>query len=328
MSQKPSNTWSMLFFTYSTLWLFAMVALIFGGLSDRFLTLDNVVNILIQSSSLGIIATGMTFVLLTAGIDLSVGSIMFLSAVVVGKIVLGDYPLPLAFGAAILIGAAYGALNGLMVTRFKILPFIVTLATLYLGRGLGLYLSETRAMNLPENLLQIGSARLFGVIPLPIVFLVLALAIAHYLLTMTPFGRQIYAIGNDIDAAQKAGINTSRVLFVVYVLCGLFAAIGGLVAVAQMGSVAPKFGDQREFAAISAAVLGGTSLFGGRGSVIPGTLLGAVLIQTIDNGLVIVNANPYIYPMVTSSVIFLAVLIDTKRNTYMAQLKRKKIRVD
>jgi ribose transport system permease protein len=302
--------------------LFAAVFTAFGLLSPKFLEAQNLINILIQSSSIAITAIGMTFVLLVAGIDLSVGSIMFITAVVAGKMTLSGQPLPLAIAAALLAGAIYGAVNALLVTRLAIPAFIVTLGTLYLGRGFGLWMTETRAMNLPENLLQIGAARVFGV-PVPILVFLLVLAVAHVALAETPFGRQIYASGNDREAAQKAGINTKRIIFLVYVVSGLCAAIGGLVSVAQLGAVSPTFGNQREFAAVAAAVLGGTSLFGGWGKVFPGTVVGAILIQTVENGLVIINADPYLYPLVMSSIIFLAVLTDSLRHGLWRKPRRQ-----
>lgn len=311
---------------YSHLILFALVFLGFSLTSSRFFTGDNLVNILIQSSSMAIVAMGMTFVLLTAGIDLSVGSIMFVSAVIAGKMVLAGYPMALAFAVILSIGIVYGALNALLITRLHVIPFIVTLATLYIGRGFGLWISETRVMNLPDRLQQLGTGWVAG-LPVPIWIFLLVLLISYLTLSWTTFGRRIYAIGNDPEAAKKAGINTAGLLFSVYVISGFLAALGGLVSVAQLGSVAPKFGEQREFAAIAAAVLGGTSLFGGRGNVF-GTVLGAILIQTVENGLVIMNANVYIYPLVTSSIIFLAVMIDSMRNLHLTKLRRKKIRIE
>jgi ribose transport system permease protein len=149
------------------------------------------------------------------------------------------------------------------------------------------------------------------------------LAAAHVVLTESPFGRQIYATGNDREAAEKAGINTSRIIFFAYVVSGLCAAIGGLISVAQLGAVSPTFGNQREFAAVAAAVLGGTSLFGGRGKVFPGTVIGAILIQTVENGLVIINTDPYLYPLVMSSIIFLAVFTDSLRHSLWQKLRRQ-----
>jgi ribose transport system permease protein len=307
-----------------SLLLFVAVLIAFGALSPKFLEADNLVNILIQSSSTAIVATGMTFVLLTAGIDLSVGSIMFISAVIAGKMVLAGLPLAPALASILAAGLAYGAVNAFFITRLKVMAFIVTLATLYIGRGLGLWLTQTRAMNLPEELLRVGTARVIGV-PFPVLVLVAVVAVAHLALTRTAFGRQVYAVGQDAEAARKAGINTARITAAVYLVSGLLAAVGGLVSVAQLGAVSPTFGSQREFAAIAAAVLGGTSLFGGRGQVFPGTVLGAILIQTIENGLVVVNADPYLYPLVTSVVIFLAVLIDSLRNRQLAKLSRRKM---
>lgn len=307
--------------------LFVVIFLIFGLMSPQFLKLQNFTNILIQSSSTAIVAIGMTFVLLTAGVDLSVGAIMFVAAAVAGKLMLQDASLPLALGAMAAIGIVYGAINAFFITRLRIMAFIVTLATLYFGRGLGLWITQTRAMNLPESFLQLGTASVFGV-PVSIWIFSVLLMVAHGVLTQTPFGRQIYATGNDLEAARKAGINTGRILAAVYIISGFCAALGGMVSLSQLGAVSPTFGFQREFVAIAAAVLGGTSLFGGRGNVFPGTILGAVLLQTVESGLVILNANPYLYSLIISGVIFLAVLIDSLRSGYLEKLGRRFIRVE
>jgi ribose transport system permease protein len=186
----------------------------------------------------------------------------------------------------------------------------VTLATLYVGRGFGLWLTQTRALNLPDSLLLVGSARVLG-LPLPVVVLGLVLAAGHVVLERTPFGRHLYAVGAEPEVARRAGVPVQRTLLGAYAAAGLLAALGGAVAVAQLGAVSPTFGREREFAAIAAAVLGGVSLFGGKGRVLPGVLLGTLLLQTVENGLVIVNADPYLYPMVLASVIFVAVLLDS-----------------
>lgn len=307
--------------------LFVLVFLAFGSLSPKFLEPQNLVNILIQSSSTAIVAIGMTFVLLTAGVDLSVGALMFVAAAVAGKMTLNGAPLWLALVVIIFIGLAGGLVNAFFITRLRIVAFIVTLATLYLGRGFALWLTQTRAMNLPDSFLLMGTTRLGGV-PLPVLILAGILLVAHLVLTRTPFGRQIYAVGQNVEAARKAGINTGRILASVYVISGFCAAVGGIVSLAQLGAVSPTFGTNKEFSAIAAAVLGGTSLFGGRGKVFPGTLLGAVLIQTVENGLVILNADPYLYPLITSAIIFLAVLMDSARTSLLAKWSRRRIRVE
>ena len=305
--------------------LLAAVFAIFAVLSDRFADPRNVANIVVQAASLSIVATGMTFVLLTAGIDLSVGSIMFISAAIAGKLILAGASLWIAIPAVLIAGVACGALNAFFVSALRMLPFIVTLATLYALRGLALYITETRAMNLPGELLALGTGTFLG-IPAPIWILAVTLAIAQFVLTHTSFGRQIYAVGDNPEAARKAGIRVARLIAAMYVISGFCAALGGLVSVAQLGAVSPTFGNQREFAAIAAAVLGGTSLFGGRGSVFPGTVLGALLIQTVESGLVIVNADPYLYPMVLAGIIFVAVLLDAIRYRQVEKQSRRKIR--
>lgn len=297
---------------YPALVILLAVGIVFAALSPRFLEPANVVNILVQCASVGIVATGMTFVLLTAGIDLSVGAVMFVSAAVAGKMAVAGGSLAAVFGAIVVIGALYGSVNALFVTKAGVKAFVVTLATLYVGRGFGLWITETRALNLPETMLQVGSARLLGV-PVPAVVLALVLVVSHVVLGHTPFGRHVYAVGHDKAAARRAGLPVGLILFAVYVISGTLAALGGAVAIAQLGAVSPSFGREREFAAVAAAVLGGVSLFGGRGQVLPGILLGAFLVQTVENGLVMVNADPYLYPLVMACVIFLAVLLDSMR---------------
>ena len=305
--------------------LFAVVLLVFGAQSDKFLTRDNLTQVLIQVSSTAVVATGMTFVLLTAGVDLSVGAVMFVGAGIAGKLALAGQPLPLCVLAMLGVGLLGGAVNALLVTRLRLVAFIATLATLYIGRGTGRWITQTRAMNLPDSFLALGSAKWVGV-PLPLWIAGAVILLAQLVLSHTPFGRQLYALGNNVEAAKKAGLPTTRLLASVYVICGACAGLGGMLALSQLGAVSPKFGEFYEFDAITAAVLGGTSLFGGRGKVFPGTVLGAVLLKSIFNGLVIVQADPYLYPLITSAIIFLAVLVDSGRAQLLARLGRRKIR--
>jgi ribose transport system permease protein len=324
---NPGNRLALLLLENTPFLLLASVFAVFSIWNPAFLGWSNITNIAVQSSSAAIVAIGMTFVLLTGGIDLSVGAVMFVTAGVLAKMVLGGWPLAAALAAIIAIGAAWGALNAFFIVRLRVLAFIVTLGTLYFGRGLGLWITETRAMNLPESVTRLGSERVLGV-PFPIVAFLCLLAAAHVLLTRTPFGRQVYAVGQDAEAAKKAGVRVGRILVSVYVICGLCAAAGGIVSLAQLGSVSPTFGKGREFDAIAAAVLGGTSLFGGRGNVFPGAVIGALLIQTISSGLVMVDADVYVFPIATAAVIFLAVLVDSFRSSRLLELGRRKIRVE
>jgi ribose transport system permease protein len=304
-----------------------VILVAFGCLSRQFLEPGNLLNIFTQTSSLAIVAAGMTCTLLTAGIDLSVGSCMFLAAAVAGKILLSGLPLTVAIGAALSVGLAFGFLNAILVAYLSMQPFIATLATLFVGRGLALLITDTRSLNLPEGDTQFWSRQLFF-IPLPVLVMLLVLVSVHLILSYTPFGRQIYAIGYSALSARKAGVDTTFILAATYVICGVCAAIGGLVSLMLLGTVSQTFGAQREFAAVSAAVLGGVSLFGGRGKVLPGALIGSLLIQTVENGLVIINANPYVYPLVTGMVIFSTVMIDSLRHERLLKASRRTIRIE
>jgi ribose transport system permease protein len=350
--RNSANRLLTLLLNYSTVLLLIAVFAAFELISPRpfiirdtppFIIMDTIVNILVQSSSVGIVAVGMTFVLLTAGIDLSVGSIMFVTAILGGLAINGgsahahSFALVLAAGFAVSIvaGLAFGAINAFFVTGCRVIPFVVTLATLYAGRGLGLRLTQTQSLAV-GGVRGVGTGDVLTVtvggetygLPFALFLFLLVLVAGHIVLTQTPFGRRIYAIGNDAEAAKKAGINTRRVLFVVYVISGACAALAGILTSWQLANVSPSFGEQREFEAIAAAVLGGTSLFGGRGRVFPGTVLGAVLIQTVQTGLTAINANEYVYPIITSGVIFFAVFIDSIRFARLQKIKRRRIRVE
>jgi ribose transport system permease protein len=319
------NRLRLLLLQNAPLLLFVVLLAVFGLLSDRFLTPTNFVNILIQSAHVAIIAIGMTFVLLIAGIDLSVGANMYVSAAILGLYLKG-LPATVSFPITMLIGLAFGAINAWFVTRLRVAAFITTLATLFIGRGLALYLSDTKMVFFNDEILTLGRSAFLG-IPSAIWAFAVVFVVAFVVLRDTTFGRQIYAVGADPEAAAKAGINVRRIVFAVYCICGLCAAIGGLVSASQVAVAASTFGFQKEFPVIAAAVLGGTSLFGGRGGV-GGTVFGAVLIQSVENGLVMLNANPYLYPLIISSIIFLAVFVDSSRTAILERLERRKIRIE
>ncbi len=304
--------------------LLAFVVVVFGWMSDRFLTAENLTQILVQASPTVVVATGMTFVLIASGVDLSVGAIMFIGAGIAGRMALAGQPVGLCLAAMLGVGLLGGTVNAFLVTRLGLVAFIATLATLYIGRGLGRWITQTRAMNLPDSFLALGSAKWLG-LPGQLWVAAAVVALAQFILSNTPFGRQLYALGHHPDAARKAGLRTTRLFRAVYIACGACAGLGGGLALLQLGSVSPKFGESYEFDAITAGVLGGTSLFGGRGNVFPGTVLGAVLLKSIFNGLVMVQADPYLYPLITSSIIFVAVLLDSARHELFARANRRMI---
>ncbi|WP_119066270.1 ABC transporter permease [Aggregatilinea lenta] len=306
--------------------LFVAIFLFFGVQSSQFLQPQNIENIVKQASFIGMAAVGMTFVLLTAGIDLSVGSIMYLAPLVAGQAIrhqgIGVFP---ALLLAMVVGMLFGAVNGFAIVKLRIAPFIATLATMVGGRGLGTAITKSRSLDFPQPVLDFGRSEVLG-IPLPIVAFALVVVIGHIVLTRTTFGRQVYAVGNDVEAARKAGIKTDRVMGGVYVISGLCAALSGFILVSQIGRLDAPFGKGDEFDAIAAAVLGGASLFGGVGNAF-GAVIGAVLVQMVQNGLVFTNVNLYLQPMIQATVIFLAVFFDSLRGMRLARLRRRYIRI-
>lgn len=310
---------------YATPLLFVALFLFFGLQEPRFFQSESILNIVKQASFVGIAAVGMTFVLLTAGIDLSVGSVMYLAPLVAGFTMrtFGVGPL-LAMLVALAVGAVLGAINAFLIVRLRIVPFIVTLATLFFFRGAGTFMTQSRQLDFPRSIIDLGLTSVFG-LPLPIVVFVLVVAVASVVLARTPFGRQVYAIGNDPEAAKKAGIKNGRVLTGVYIISGMCAALAGFMLMSQIGRLDQGFGEGKEFDIIAAAVLGGASLFGGIGTAL-GAVIGAILIQTVNAGLVFIGLNLYLQPMVQGGLIFLAVFLDSLRQGSLTALKRRFIR--
>lgn len=287
---------------------FLVLALALSLLSDRFLRISNLVNVLRQASINGIISIGMTLVILTGGIDLSVGSVLALSVIIGASWMKQGAPVPLAVGGALAIGAGLGAINGLIITRGKIPPFIATLGMLTVARGLTLIYTQGQPVSsLPQSFLFIGAGSL-GPIPMPIVIFAITFIAGYILLTRTRLGQSIYILGDNPAAARLAGIPTDRVTVTVYTLSGLCAALAGLVLVARLNSAQPVLGVGYEFNAIAAVVVGGASFTGGEGNLI-GTLLGTLLIETLNNGLNLLNVSSLWEQVVKGVVIALALLL-------------------
>src|ERR1700733_432127 len=276
------------------------VLLVFGSLSSHFLSPTNLSAILLQSSWLAVAALGVNFVLLTSGVDLSVGAGMYLAAVIVA-LGLRTAPSWLAVLAAVAVGSALGTLNGLLVARFRLPPFITTLATAFLGRAVALSLSSTQIVFASPSVAALGRNALFG-IPATLWMALLAIALAWGLLHATACGPYVRCVGADTEGARRLGLPIRGLRVSVYALCGAYAGLAGFISLSQTSSASSAFGQNSEFLAIAAAVLGGTSLYGGRGTLW-GPLVGAVLITTVQNGLALINANPYAYPVVAGVVI-------------------------
>lgn len=310
---------------HGTLLLFLLIIFVFGTQAPAFMGPENLGNIIKQASFIGIAAVGMVFVLLTAGIDLSVGSVMYLGPLIAG-FAMRDYGVGVAGGlvVAVAAGAVMGTINAFLIVVLKVVPFIVTLSTLFFFRGFGAYLTSSRQFDFPEEIRTFGLSSVLG-IPTPIWFFAAVALSAHLVLSRTAFGRQVYAIGNDQVAAAKAGIRVGRVKAGVYVICSSLAALAGFILIAQIGRLDTGFGEGREFDVIAAAVLGGASLFGGVGTAFS-AVIGATMIQAVKIGLVFTGINLYLQPMLQGLIIFAAVFLDSLRASRLQMLGRRFIR--
>lgn len=310
---------------YSAVLILLAIVVIFGIAQPNFLGLDNAGNTVKQASFIGIAAVGMVFVLLTAGIDLSVGSAMYLAPLIAG-LAMRDYGVGVvgALAVTILAGLTIGAINAFFIVVLRIIPFIVTLATLFLFRGAGAFLTSSRQLDFPASLRSFGQSAVFG-IPVPVVLFAMVALAAHIVLRHTTFGRQVYAFGNNAEAARKAGLPVRRIQASVYILCSTCAALSGFVLISQIGRLDAGFGEGKEFDVIAAAVLGGASLFGGVGSVFS-AVIGSLTIQTVKTGLVFTGVNLYLQPLLQGLIIFMAVFIDGMRQINIEVLGRRLIR--
>jgi ribose/xylose/arabinose/galactoside ABC-type transport system permease subunit len=286
----------------------AVEILVFGLIAPGFLSFANLVNVSLQTAITGILAVGMTLVILTGGIDLSIGSVVALAGVSAAYVagVNGALALP----AALAVGLGVGAITGVLVAGFRVAPFVVTLAGLTVARGVAFLLTGGRSVgSLPEGFTFLGQAVPLG-LPLPVWILAFVVAAGHFLLARTILGRQIYAVGGNPEASWLAGVPVQAVLLAVYLLNGLLAGLAGAILAARLGAGIPNSGQLYELDVIAAVVVGGTSLTGGRGGVL-GSLLGALFIGTLNNGLNLSGVDPYLQKIVLGVVILAAVLIDS-----------------
>lgn len=307
---------------YGILIALAVVCLTLALISENFLSTRNILNVLRQTSINGILAIGMTFVILTRGIDLSVGSVVALGGIVAasfattsstGMVAGAPYPALVAIGVGLLVGMACGGVSGLIVSRFHVPAFVATLGMLSAARGLTLIYSGGRPIPaLTEEFRWIGTGSVLG-IPVPIFLLLGTFAVAHFVLTQTRFGRHIYAVGGNPHAAKVSGLPVRRIRFSVYVIAGALAGLGGMILAARTGSALPQAGIAYELDAIAAVVIGGTSLAGGVGRV-TGTLIGALLIGVMNNGLDLMGVESYYQQVIKGLLIVAAVMLDRSKN--------------
>lgn len=297
-----------------------LLCLVISLLSDKFLTATNAWNVMRQISVNICISVGMTLIVLTAGIDLSVGSILALCGAITAGLMKNGIEIPTfnlyvgftlvgALLAGALVGSLLGWFNGIAITRFKVPPFVATLAMLTIARGLTMLWTEGFPIsNLGEDFAWIGTGWMLG-IPVPVWISAFIVGLAVLLTNKTRLGRYIYAIGGNENAARLSGINVNKIKLIVYSIAGGLAAVGGILVTSRLDAAQPNAGTGYELDAIAAVVIGGTSLSGGKGSIM-GTVLGAIIIGVLNNGLVLLNVSPFWQQVVKGLVILLAVIID------------------
>ncbi len=297
-----------------------ILCIVLSILTDKFFTAENGLNVLRQIAVNICISVGMTLVVLTAGIDLSVGSVLALCSAVTAGLLKNGIEIPAgnlwigftllgAVMAGLLLGFLLGCFNGFAITKFNVPPFVATLAMLTIARGFTmLYTKGHPISNLGDSFAFIGTGWLFG-IPVPVYIAAVVVLVAVFITQKTKIGRYIYAIGGNEQAAKLSGINIKKVKITVYAIAGALAALGGVIVASRLDSAQPNAGISYELDAIAAVVIGGTSLSGGKGSVW-GTVMGAIIIGVLNNGLVLLNVSPFWQQVVKGSVILLAVIID------------------
>lgn len=324
--ESKSKTRSSLFRSDAMQRLMAFGALIllfifFSIASPNFFTFDNVIGILLATAVNGVLALGVTFVIITAGIDLSVGTVMTFSAVMAGVFVTyWGLPVPLGILAALLAGGSAGFFNGVVVSKLKLPPFIATLGTFYITKGLSLVISGLAPIyfNDAPAFRQIAMGSILGSIipgfdvPNAVLILFGAAIIANIILTKTVLGRYTFALGSNEEATRLSGVNTDNWKIAVFTVCGLFSGLAGVLIASRLNSAQPALGSGYELDAIAAAVIGGTSLSGGEGTIL-GTIIGAFLISVLTNGLRILSVPQEWQIVVTGVIVILAVYLDILR---------------
>jgi ribose/xylose/arabinose/galactoside ABC-type transport system permease subunit len=292
-------------------------AVVFATITPQFLSVPNLINVALSIAITGILAVGMTMVILTGGIDLSVGSVVALAGVVAATLAAksgGAGGVALGVLVALAIGVGVGLFDGLVIAHLRVPPFVATLAMLTICRGLAFVVSGGRSIgDLPASFLFVGRESVLG-LPLPVVLMALVFAGGWFLLRRTVIGRYIYAVGGNRRATFFAGVNTKKVIVLTYVLNGLLVGLAGFVLASRLGAGVPNSGIQYELDVIAAVVVGGTSLTGGQGSVV-GTFWGAVFIGVLNNGLNLFGVDPYMQKIALGVVLLLAVFADQAGKT-------------
>ena len=285
------------------------LCVILWAATPHFLTVSNLLNVLEQTALNAVVAVGMTFVIISGGIDLSVGSVLALAGICLALALEAGVPAPAAIGLALVVGTGCGLINGVLITRGRLPPFIATLGMMSVARGVALMLAEGRPISgFSEGFRAIATERLLA-IPGPVLITIVIYAVAHFVLTRTVFGRTTYAIGGNEEAARLSGVQVLFHKTAVYGVAGLTSAAAAVVLTARLNSAQPTAGTMYELDAIAATVIGGSSLLGGEGTV-TGTLIGALIMGVLRNGLNLLNVSSFLQQVVIGVVIIGAVLVD------------------
>lgn len=297
---------------YKSIVALIILCAIISIVSPRFLGIANLRNLFTQISVNGVISLGMTFVILTGGIDLSVGSVVAISGAVAAATIQSTGSIILGILAALFTGVFVGFINGIVVARGKIQAFVATLATQTVFRGVTyVFTGGNPISGLSDNFIMLTNSRILG-IPVPVIMTIVVFAICAYVLTQTRYGRYVYAVGGNEDSARLSGISVNNVKIWVYIISGITAAIAGIIVTSRIGSAAPTAGNGYELDAIAAIVIGGTNLVGGEGTII-GTVIGVLIIGVLSNGLNLMDVSAFYQTIVKGLVILIAVLIDKKK---------------
>jgi ribose/xylose/arabinose/galactoside ABC-type transport system permease subunit len=296
---------------YGLLLGFVALCAVLSILSPVFFTSSNLFNVALQASVIAVLAFGQTFVILSRGIDLSVGSVLALSGAVMATFT-GRFGVAIGLIVGLLLGGILGTTNGVFVTRAKVAPFVATLAMLAVARGLTYIYTGGQPITVHSVGFNSFGQGTFGPVPVPVVIMFVVFFISLLVLTQTRFGRYVYAIGSNPEVTRLAGVPIDRYVVAVYAISGMLAGLGALILTARLGTADPNIAVGYELDVIAAVVVGGTSLFGGRGGVF-GTLIGALIIAVVGNGMVLLNINPFWTQAVKGAIILLAVLPDSLR---------------
>lgn len=326
--EKSKKSLSAYISEYAAFIALVLLVVVLGCISPEFRTASNFLNLLRQATFNGLIAFGMTCVILSDGIDLSVGSTFALAAIVCAELIMYGLPAWVAILAALAVGVLLGSISGVLVTKGRLQPFIATLVTMTAYRGIAMIITDGKPISrLAASIESESGAFLFKVlgkgnivfgpndmfrIPIPAIILVIALIIFWFLLTKTTFGRKLYATGSNAKCANLVGVNTTKIKIIVYAISGFMSALAGLIMISRVDSAQPILGEGYELDAIASVALGGTSMSGGRGKI-TGTFAGVLIIAVLNNGLNILGVSTYYQEVIKAIVILIAVLSDRKR---------------